>query len=443
MISADLAQFALSGRPSQGAHAMMRLSLFDWAVCGYAGRDEPVVRIVRAMLLAEGGNGPATMIGAAARAPMRAAALLNGTASHALDYDDTHFAYIGHPSVVVVSAALAAAEQAGADGAQFLDACTIGAELAVRVGVWLGRGHYDAGFHQTATAGSFGAAAAAGRLLGLNEAQMIHAFGIVSTKAAGLKSQFGTMGKPYHAGSAAALGLEAIMLAQGGFISHKQGLEGAQGFGETHHGAADASAFETLGEQWMFDAVSHKFHACCHGAHAAIEAVATLKQRLEDDSVAGLQIAVHPSWLKVCAIEAPQTGMEAKFSLQLIAAMVLDGVDTARLDSFSDAACHVPELVALRQRVRVVGDASIDIMAAHVRLDTGDGRRLEAVHDLRAPMALPDRATKLRGKARALLGDPIFAPIWHAITAQESPDVTALAAALRETGTPRIKAVGG
>lgn len=425
MVTAELARFVATGRPNDGARAMMRLSLFDWAICGYAGRNEPVARIVRDMILSEGGSAQAALFGHKTRVPARAAALVNGTTSHALDYDDTHFGHIGHPSVAIIPAALAVAEQVGADGVHFLDACVIGAEVSIRVGEWLGRAHYNTGFHQTATAGAFGAAAAAGRLMQLDSRKIEYALGIASTRAAGLKSQFGTMGKPYHAGLAAATGVEAATLAAAGFVSRPDGIECEQGFGPTHAGEAIASALADLGDEWHFDWVTHKFHACCHGTHAMLEAINALGPRLAGETIDRVEVAVAPSWMKVCNLQEPKTGLEAKFSLKLTAAMALDGVDTAQLDSFSEATCASPRLMALRDKVDIVSDDSLTDTAAQVSVRLAGGRKIQAVHDLQAPIPLPDRATKLRGKARALLGDAVLAPFWQAVTTHEAPDMKA------------------
>ncbi len=155
---------------------------------------------------------------------------MNGATSHALDYDDTHFGHVGHPSVGIYPAALAVAEETGASAAAVADAFLLGAEASVRIGMLLGAVHYNRGFHQTATAGAFGATVAAGRLYGLNRAQMRAAIGLCATRASGLKSQFGTMGKPYNAGIAAANGVECAALARAGFTSADDGLEGPQGF---------------------------------------------------------------------------------------------------------------------------------------------------------------------------------------------------------------------
>lgn len=415
--------------PSDTAFEIMRLSLVDWMACGIAGLDEPVARLTRELALSEGGAGQATMFGGA-RAPARSAAQVNGATSHALDYDDTHFAHIGHPSVAVIPAALAVAEGEGADGTAFLEAALVGVEASVRVGVWLGRGHYQAGFHQTGTAGAFGATLAAARLLGCDAGQAGQALGLVSTAASGLKSQFGTMGKPYNAGHAAAMGVEAALLAARGFVSTPVGLEGPQGFGETHHGAGEIGALEGLGEAWLFEGISHKFHACCHGTHAALEALASLGA-VDPGQVTAVTITTNPRWLRVCNLAQPRTGLEAKFSYRLTAAMVLAGRDTGALETFSDAACTDPLLLAMRDRVEVETDEGLPETAAHVAVVLADGTRLEASHDLDAPMPLERRAAKLRAKARALLGEAGEAALHAAVMGDAVPDLAALGALLR------------
>jgi len=424
-ISRTLAAFAQSATGSDSARAMMRLSIMDWAACAIAGRDEPVARILRDMVLEEAGAAQATLVGCKIRVPARAAALANGTASHALDYDDTHFAHIGHPSVGVVPAALALAEKTGAGGAAFLDAALVGVEVVVRVGLWLGRGHYQTGFHQTGTAGAFGAALASARLLGADGEQ---ALGIVSTRASGLKSQFGTMGKPFNAGLAAANGVEAALLAARGFVSTREGLEGSQGFGETHAGSADDSALDGLGETWMFETVSHKFHACCHGTHAMIEAL-TAMGSVDPSEVQSVTVRTHPRWLRVCNQPAPQTGLGAKFSYRLIAAMVLAGRDTAALDTFSDAACTDPALVSLRDRVTVIAEDDLPETASQVRIVTPNATR-EASYDLDAPLSLEARAEKLLRKATTLLGEAQADRLRRVCEAPDGPDPAALAALL-------------
>lgn len=425
-----LATFGAAPVPGDAPRAMMRLSLLDWAACAIAGRDEPVARITRDLALEDGGTAEATVVGSAIRLPARAAALVNGTTSHALDYDDTHFAHIGHPSVAVIPAALAAAQGSGASGAAFLDAALVGVEASIRVGVWLGRAHYQTGFHQTATAGTFGATLAAARLLGCDAGQMAQALGLVSTRASGLKSQFGTMGKPYNAGIAAANGVETALLAARGFQSAPTALDGPQGFGPTHAGEGDENAFDGLGDDWLFEAISHKFHACCHGTHAMLEALSELPE-IVPDQIESLTITTHPRWLSVCNISAPATGLEAKFSYRMTAAMALLGHDTGAIGSFTNVLCTDPAVVAMRDKVRVVADDSVAETAAQVALTLADGSVQTASHDLGAAMTLDARAAKLQHKAGALLGDATAQRLWDATSPVQGPDLAALAALLQ------------
>ncbi len=423
---ADVIAALAAGRPrnAEAALAMMRLSLMDWAACAMAGASEPAARAVRATVLAEAGSAQATLVGGG-RVPARAAALANGTAGHALDYDDTHFAHIGHPSAAVVPAALAAAEMAGADATALLQAALVGCEASIRVGLWLGRAHYQTGFHQTATAGAFGATLAPARLLGLDAGQTATALRLVATRASGLKSQFGAMGKPLNAGIAASNGVEAALLAAKGFVAMSGALEGPQGFGPTHAGEGNADAFDRFGETWLFQTVSHKFHACCHGTHAVLEALASLGPGL--DEVATITIHTNPRWLGVCNIARPATGLEAKFSYRMTAAMALAGRDTGNAATFSDAACADPVLTGLCDRVRVVPDEGLAETAARVTLVSTDGAVREAFHDLASPPPPETLAARLRVKAAGLLGETRAAHLSEAVAA---PDLGALLAML-------------
>lgn len=404
-----IARFAATGTPPDDALSIIRLALFDWAVCAMAGRDEPVSRILRDLAVAECGN----------HLPPARAALINGATSHALDYDDTHFAHIGHTSVAVMPAVLALSQGRSMD--DVLQAALIGSEVAVRVGLWLGRDHYQVGFHQTATAGAFGAAMAASRLLGLTEPQMVAALGLASTKAAGLKSQFGTMGKPLNAGLAAETGVLAAQWAQAGMTSADAGLSGPLGFGATHHGAGDMVGFDRIGDDWLMQGVSHKFHACCHGLHATLEALKAL-----DGNVAQLTITTHPRWMSVCNIAVPRTGLECKFSYPMVAAMHLAGISTAAIDSYTDAAATDPALAALRDRVDVRDDASLTEMQARIDVTYADGRKGQLFHDLNAPLDLATRSDRLMQKARAVVGDALADDLLGAVQADDTRDLSRL-----------------
>ena len=282
----------------------------------------------------------------------------------------------------------------------------------------MGCDHYQVGYHQTATAGAFGACLAALRLLGADQAQAIAGIGLVSSKAAGLKAQFGTMAKPLNAGLAAEAGVEAALWAMAGMTSTEQGL---QAFGVTHHGDADAAAFDGLGGTWRMLEVSHKFHACCHVLHAMLEALSEVS--VDPADVVSVEITTHPRWMTVCNKPAPHTGLEAKFSYAQTAAMALVGGDTSAIAAFSDMVAQRSDLVALRDVVSVVTAESLTEMQARVRITLRDGAVLDAAHDLEAPMALEARAAKLMRKAQGLVPDADA--LWQVT------DLASLAAILR------------
>ena len=228
------------------------------------------------------------------------------------------------------------------------------------------------------------------------------ALGLVSTRASGLKSQFGTMGKPFNAGVAAQNGIEAALLARRGLVSRTAAVDGSQGFGPTHHGAGDMAGFEGLGRDWWMIGVRHKFHACCHGIHAALEAAGGIEAA--PGEIAALEVAIHPRWLSVCNIAAPRSGLEAKFSYRVALALRLCGQDTARPGSFSDAACADPAIVALAARISVRPDERLGETQARLHLRRRDGGESLHVHDLASDPGLEARAARLRAKAVSLLG---------------------------------------
>ena len=420
---------------SAAGRSLATLSLFDWMVVGRAGSAEPLSDIIRGFVTDEGGRSEASVIGSPAKVPARAAALANGTISHALDYDDTHFAHIGHLSVAIMPAALAVGEATGASSSAVGDAFMVGAEAACRIGMVLGRGHYERGFHQTATAGAFGATVAAGRLLGLTGEQMRHALSLTGTRASGLKSQFGTMGKPFNAGIAASNGVEAAMLAQRGMVSCDDGLGGLQGFIDTHADEAlEAEAWaEPPPARFLFDDNKYKLHACCHGTHAMLNALveARMQHGLGPDSVERLALRTNPRWLRVCDIKAPRTGLEAKFSYGLLAGMALAGVDTAADKSYTESLCSDPTLLGVARRVTVDGDPGISDTAVEMDLTLRDGQRMRLSHDLAARVPAEELARGLRAKATALLGADLADRLWAATRSLDTLSARDLAGQLR------------
>lgn len=384
---------------------LAKQSLLDWLGVTLAGSREPLVEILLEQSRAEGGHPQATMIGQPQRMNMLQAALLNGTASHALDYDDVNMAIIGHPSAPVAPAVLALAEARQASGQALITAFVTGYEVECRVGLAVGLGHYHKGWHATATLGTFGAAAAAGWLLGLDAEGMATAFGIAGTQAAGLKSMFGTACKPFQVGKAAANGLLAAQLAQRGFSSRSNIIECEQGFADTQ--SSDFQPERGLLPEDHFTLFDNlfKYHAACYLTHSSIEAVAQLRQahQLTPDQVTEVVLHIDAGHLKVCAIPSPCTGLESKFSLRHTAALALTGIDTAALESYSDELANRADLVALRERVRLVTESSPQGSAARVEIVTRRGDHFQRQVDVGVPMRdLDAQWQKLAAKFRAL-----------------------------------------
>src|SRR6266850_3973686 len=224
-----LGEFVASSMPPAAARTRAARAVLDTIGVTLAGASEPAARIVQAVVSAEGGDA-CRILGTRARASASNAALANGTAAHALDYDDMCFVSLAHPSAPLVAAALAAAESTGACGRALLEAYVVGFELEGRLGRAMNPRHYQRGWHCTSTLGTIGAAAAAARLLGLGPDAAGHALSIAASEASGLKENFGTMVKPLHAGLAARNGVLAALLAKAGMTASAAAIDGPQGF---------------------------------------------------------------------------------------------------------------------------------------------------------------------------------------------------------------------
>ena len=390
-----------------------KLSLLDWMTCGIAGAGEPLAVKLRQLAAGEGGQPVASVVGGM-RVPPRMAALVNGATSHALDYDDTHFAHVGHLSVGIYPAALAIAEMRDASAEEMITAFLLGAEGAIRVGMILGRAHYNHGFHQTATAGAFGATLAAGRLLGLDRSQMRHALGLCATRASGLTSQFGSMGKPYNAGIAAANGVECATLAGLGFTSADDGLMGHQGFVGAHlPGGGAATGPDMAFDSYLFPDNKYKLHACCHGLHPMIEALQTSEAvtGVPLDDIRAFSLSTNPRWLAVCDIKRPRTGLEVKFSYNWLAGMTLRGDDTGDDRLFTDSIAGDAELGRFAERISVTGDDELTDLQARGEISLTDGRAIPVWFDLADPFAPEVLAEKLQRKSSTMIGEA-SAAIW-------------------------------
>ena len=367
------------------ARTWARQCILDYIACGVAGASDELTAILLAELREQGGRESATVFGQAERLPAGSAALINGAASHALDFDDVNLAMPGHPSVAILPALLALAEERGSSGIDVLTAFVAGYELQCRIGRVLAPGHYDVlGFHATATIGSFGAAAACAHLLGLDREKFVVALGIAGTQAAGLKSMFGTMCKPLHAGKASYHGLMAAKLAMRGFTSRADVLECQQGFASTHSPDFHPErALETPVGGWYIQSNLFTYQAACYMVHSSIESARKLREQfgVTPDRVERVRVELEESCDRICNIPAPRTGLEAKFSLRLATAMGLAGFDTSRLSTYSQAVAEDPTLVRLRDKVDLDFRVGIPNTFAQIELLLTDGTRVSARHD--------------------------------------------------------------
>jgi 2-methylcitrate dehydratase PrpD len=306
-----------------------------------------------------------------------------GESSLALDFDGVHLGMMGHPSVLVFPGILALGEWKRSSGKDFIAAFIAGFEAECRVSSIIYPEHYLCGWHATGTLGHFGAAAACANLLRLTPAQTVYALGIAGTQASGIKQVFGTMCKPFHAGKAAMNGLLAALLAEKGFTSSTDMLEGGKGFSKVFSTRMDPpKALERLGEDFAIREVVFKRHASCFETHPAIDAVLALKQEhgLTADQVESIHLEAYSVACDIAGIPAPKTGLEGKFSLAFCVALALGDGDTGE-PSFKDQKVNSPHLVALREKVKIEAANDLSPSRAKMRISTRDGRVLEKFMD--------------------------------------------------------------
>ena len=329
----------------------------------------------------------------------------------------------GHPSVAVLPGLLALAELKGSSGRDLLTAFVAGYETACRIGAALSPGHYALGFHATATVGAFGAAAACAHLLGLDTEATATALGIAGTQAAGLKSEFGTMCKPFHAGKAAQNGLLAARLAARGFSSRTDLIECVQGFAATHGPDFSPEAMlATPADGFHILANLFKYHAACYFTHAPIECARELRHKhgLTPDKVAGITLRIDASADRVCNIPAPVDGLQSKFSLRQTVAMALAGVDTASLDAYGDKTARDPALVRLRERIAIEFQDGWPQTVAELEVETANGRRFA-----RRDSGIPAADIAEQGHRLAAKFDALVEPVLGAARARELREMVA------------------
>ena len=403
---AALADFVTGATPPAAARARAAVTILDTVGVTLAGSVEPAARIVQSTASENGGRvfrpGSAdgcAIIGTALRASAPDAALANGTAAHALDFDDMCFVSLAHPSAALVPALLATGELRGASGGAVLDSYIVGFELEARFGRLMNPRHYQRGWHCTATLGVLGAAAAASRLGGLEPAAVAHAIGIAASSASGLKDNFGSMVKPLHAGLAARGGVLAFLLARGGMTASAQALDGSQGFLHAMDSERQDLAREIadLGSRWeiLDTGITMKLYPSCAATHPPLDVLLELRdeEHLTPDGIESIDVDVDRITPTVLLYAQPATPLEAKFSLQFCAAAAIaDG--RVSVDTFSDERLRDPALRALMARVNMGVDEALGreappLTEARVHVRLRGGRTL--VREVKGARGTPDR----------------------------------------------------
>ncbi|NYG35084.1 MmgE/PrpD family protein [Sphaerotilus montanus] len=431
--AAQLAQQAL---PDDVVHHAQR-AVIDWHASLYPGLDMPAVRVLEATLAEDLDRGPARLARGRA-ATTRAAALLNGTAAHAAEVDDSFRDAMVHPGAATIAAALAVAQANGAHGAEFLRAVVVGYEVSTRIGVVMGRPHYRH-WHNTGTMGSFGAAAAAASLLRLNEVAFAHALALAGTFTAGLQQAFRTeaMAKPLHAGRAAEAGVLAAQLAAKGMRSSLDVLEGASGLGQAMSDGPDWSQVDaTLGDDFHITRLTFKNHIGCGHTFAAIDGALALQAQhgFRHTDIASVHLGVYQATLDIAPHVEPQTADQARFSLHyMVASALVHG--SVRLSAFEPDRLNDPATRALMQRIRKSLDPEVDAgfparRAARVVITLHDGRCLSHLQpdrkgDPELPLSDADLEGKLLELAGPVIGDAaartLLAHLWTLNTSETLP----------------------
>ena len=381
-VTRTLAQYVLSVRYDDlpdPVRKEARRTLLNWMGCAVGGSRHETVDVAIAALTPFSGPAQATVLGRRERLDILHASLMNGISSHVYDFDDTHLKTVIHPAGPVVSALLALAEHRPISGRDFLTSLVVGIEAECRIGNAVYPAHYDRGWHITGTVGVFGAAAACGRSLGLNEQQMVWALGLAATQPVGLREMFGTMTKSFHPGRAAQNGLTAALLASRGFTSTELALEGKSGWTNVLSTSRDFEEITgNLGRTFEISLNTYKPFACGIVIHPTIDACIQLRNehRVSADAIERIDLRVHPLVLELTGKRTPTTGLESKFSVYFAAALAIV-VGSAGMRDFSDANAKDPAIVALRDRVTATVDPTLKEEQVRATIVLKNGGRLD------------------------------------------------------------------
>jgi 2-methylcitrate dehydratase PrpD len=427
---AAIADFVVAAAVPTEARTSAAMAFTDTIGVMLAGAREPAASIAQA-LAADEGAGQCPVLGTSITTSAGFAALANGVAAHALDYDDMCFVSLAHPSCVLVPAILAAGELEGADARTLLDAYVVGFELECRLGIVMNPRHYhQRGWHCTSSIGTLGAAAAVARVIGLDSHTTRHALGIAASSACGIKENMGSMVKPLHAGMAARNGLMAARLARRGFTASVTAIDGPQGYlaaMDSEQPSLDVAVAD-LGTRWEINdtGVTVKLYPSCAATHPPLDALTEIvrREKVSADQVAAIDVEVDSMSPRLLIHPNPADGLAAKFSMPFCAAAAVVypriGIETFAVDHIRN-----PDVQALMSRVTMRANQAFDTSAplsqACVTVRLRDGREWSQRSD--GARGYPGRLTdeelseKFVDCAARALGPKAAQDVWETLTA--------------------------
>ncbi|OMP65973.1 MmgE/PrpD family protein [Domibacillus epiphyticus] len=340
-----------------------KICILDWAGSALAGHKKAPIQMINEMVLEAGGAPQSTLLTGSGKTSVAQAAFVNGASSHIVELDDIHKGSIIHAGTVVIPAALAVAEWKGSSGKEFIAAVALGYEICYRIGEAVSPSHYHY-WHNTATCGTFGAAAAVSKLLHLNEEQIVHVLGSAGTQAAGLWEfiEDGAMSKQLHPGKAAMNGVISALLAEKGFTGAKKILEGDRGFFKAMSTDYDeAKITNGLGEKLKITENSFKIHASCRHTHPAIDLVLSINKDtpLQAEDIKKVQIKGYRAVIDITDNPDPDTIYASKFSVQFCAALAFIK-NSAGMHHFKTETLQDKKIRQLMKKIEVTLDQEID-----------------------------------------------------------------------------------